>query len=204
MLRPAHFPRSYPGRGCHGAENPPTRSRGGLTFMSDVAGERGAVGPIRSGPGRRMVDPPAIGPRSPLGRPGRVAPERTVMTIGMVAPPHENGPGRGYARRSAARGAEAGLCLVHPARERTWPDPDSTHVGPHPVAPGPPGSTQSKLLHALGVAPPARVTTGRPAMDVPARPLRRPGRPQEDRRRLRPPRRARRRGRPRRSAPSAP
>src|SRR6478752_6770464 len=67
---------------------------------------------------------------------------------------------------TAARGAEAGLCLVRRARERTWPDPDPTHVGPHPVAPGSPGSTQSKLLRAPGSPRQAASQPEGPTLDV--------------------------------------
>src|SRR4051794_34478059 len=74
--------------------------------------------------------------------------------------------------------------------------PDSTDVEPHPVAPGPPGSTPSKLLQSTEVAPwtdpPTEHARGPDGPDVLS--LRRVGCPQEGRRRLHPPRRARRPG----------
>lgn len=58
----------------------------------------------------------------------------------------------------ASPGIEADLSLVHPARKRTWPGPDPTHVGPHPVAPGFVGEHAEQTAPRFGAVHRARST----------------------------------------------
>src|SRR3954451_5192187 len=88
----------------------------------------------------------------------------------------------------SGRGSEAVVGFGAFSPKRTWPDLGSTHVEPDPVAPRPPGEHEEETAPTPR-GPPAGPDANRPRSRYGLDPLVlcRPGRPQEDRRRLRPP-----------------
>ncbi len=105
-----------------------------------------------------------------LGPPSAQFPKRTVMPLGRGTRPHENGSHRVYPGGTRPGARPSSLWCLGPGDE-PGPDRDRRHVGPDPVAPGPPGEHAEQTARCAEVAPgprpsPSRDHSGATPMDL--------------------------------------